>query len=269
MSVCTVKSMPLRDGRVPALAAAVWILSGCSGVQSALDPAGPAAAAIAQTWWLMLIGAALVLVMVMALLWYTLARPQDGAQFRHGTRVIVIGGLMLPTLVLIALLIYGTDAGRRVMAMDEPVDLVVEVEGRQWFWTFHYLDENGDRLASSTNALALPRGRMVEFRVTSADVIHSFWIPRLGGKIDAIPGRTNTLRLRADITGRMRGQCAEFCGLQHARMAFDVVSWPGERFDAWLADDGRAPPTPSPPPVELPASRPATTPAPATGTPAR
>ncbi|OHE83080.1 MAG: cytochrome c oxidase subunit II [Lysobacterales bacterium RIFOXYD1_FULL_69_11] len=259
--------MPLQAMRIPALAAGACAASGCRGVQSALDPAGPAAATIAQTWWLMAAGATLVLALVLALLWYTLARRQDGADFRHGTRVIVLGGLVLPTAALIALLVYGTDAGRRVMAMDEAVDLVVEVEGRQWFWTFHYLDDGGARVASTVNTLALPRGRMVEFRVSSVDVIHSFWIPRLGGKIDAIPGRTNTLRLRADLEGRMRGQCAEFCGLQHARMAFDVVSWPGERFDAWLADDARPSPTPSPPPVELPAARTPATPSQSTGTP--
>ena len=241
--------------RLPVAIATACVASGCRGVQSALDPAGPAAATIAHTWWLMAIGATLVLALVLALLWYTLARRQGGGEFRHGTRVIVLGGLALPTAVLIALLVYGTDAGRRVMAMDEAVDLVVEVEGRQWFWTFHYLDDGGGRVATTVNTLALPRGRMVEFRVSSVDVIHSFWIPRLGGKIDAIPGRTNMIRLRADLEGRMRGQCAEFCGLQHARMAFDVVSWPGERFDAWLADAARPSPTPSPPPVEVPAAQ--------------
>ncbi|MDQ3618083.1 MAG: cytochrome c oxidase subunit II [Pseudomonadota bacterium] len=235
--------LPSRHWPVSAiLAMALAILaSGCRGVQSALDPAGPAAAAIAQTWWLMLIGAALVLALVMALLWYTLSRRQDGPEFVHGTRLIIVGGLVLPTTVLLALLIYGTATGRTVMAMDERVDLVVEVEGRQWWWTFRYLDGDGRTTATTTDVLALPVGRTVEFRVSSVDVIHSFWIPRLGGKIDAIPGRINTLRLRADVAEPMRGQCAEFCGLEHAHMSFDVVAMPAAAFDRWLTTQGREP----------------------------
>ncbi|MEG3192891.1 cytochrome c oxidase subunit II [Lysobacter sp. D1-1-M9] len=222
-------------------AASVLATGGCGGVQSALDPAGPAAAAIADTWWLMAIGATLIWALVMVLLWYTLARRQDGPEFAHGTGLIVAGGLVFPSLVLIALLVYGTAAGRSVMAMDQPVDLVVEVEGRQWFWTFRYLDADGRPAAATRDVLALPLDAMVEFRVSSADVIHSFWIPRLGGKIDVIPGRVNTLRLRADVAEPMRGQCAEFCGLQHAHMSFEVVTLPAAEFERWLAAGGAAP----------------------------
>ena len=151
---------------------------GCRGVQSTLDPAGPAASAIAQTWWLMAIGAAAIFTLVMGLLWHTLARRGDGREFVHGKRVIVFGGLLLPSLTLIALLVYGTAVGHRVGATEPPADLVVQVVGRQFHWDFHYLDgANGQPVASTTDVLVLPRGRSVEFQVTSADVIHSFWIP--------------------------------------------------------------------------------------------
>ena len=227
----------------PLSPAAALATGGCTGVQSTLDPAGPAAAAIAQTWWLMAIGAGVIFALVMGLLWHTLARRGDGRAFAHGTRVIVFGGLLLPSLTLIALLVYGTAVGHRVAAMEPPADLVVQVVGRQFHWDFHYLpDANGQPVAATTDVLVLPRGRTVEFQVTSADVIHSFWIPRLGGKIDAIPGRVNQLRLRVDRAGPISGQCAEFCGLEHAHMRFDVLSLPPPQFDRWLAEGGVQPP---------------------------
>lgn len=228
--------------RLPLLMAAL-AGSGCSGVQSTLDPAGPAAAAIAQTWWLMVIGAGVILALVMGLLWRTLARRGDGREFIHGTRVIVFGGLLLPSLTLIALLVYGTAVGRRVVAAEPPADLAVQVMGRQFHWDFHYLDSaDGASVAATTDVLVLPRGRTIEFQVTSADVIHSFWIPRLGGKIDAIPGRVNRLRLRVDRAGPITGQCAEFCGREHAHMRFDVLALPPAQFDRWLAEGGAQPP---------------------------
>lgn len=217
--------------------------AGCSGVQSTLDPAGPAAAAIAQTWWLMAIGAAVVFALVMGLLWHTLARRGNGRGFVHGNRVIVVGGLLLPSLTLIALLVYGTAVGHRVGAVEPPADLVVQVVGRQFHWDFHYLGgADGPPVGATTDVLVLPRGRTIEFRVTSADVIHSFWIPRLGGKIDAIPGRVNQLRLRVDRAGPITGQCAEFCGREHAHMRFDVLALPPAQFERWLAEGGAQPP---------------------------
>lgn len=182
----------------------------------------------------MAVGATAILLLVMGLLWYTLARRQDRSEFRHGTRLVVFGGLIFPTVVLSVLLVFGTQVGRRALGMGDRPELVVEVEARRWFWTFHYLDADGVRQTSAIDSLTLPVGRTVEFRVTSPDVIHSFWIPRLNGKIDAIPGRVNVLRMRADTAVRMRGQCAEFCGVGHAHMAFDVTTLPAAEFDRWL-----------------------------------
>ncbi|MGJ4728552.1 cytochrome c oxidase subunit II [Luteimonas sp. SDU101] len=154
-----------------------------------------------------------------------------------GRRMILAGGVALPTTLLVALLVYGTLASDRITGERDQVGQVVQVTARQWQWDFAYLDRGGQVLATSTDALAMPLGTTVEFRVDSEDVIHSFWIPRLGGKIDAIPGRTNVLRLRADQAGPIRGQCAEFCGLEHALMAFDVTVLEPAAFAGWLAEN--------------------------------
>ncbi|MDQ3511938.1 MAG: cytochrome c oxidase subunit II [Pseudomonadota bacterium] len=237
----------IQPGRHCLLRAFVLIaalaVGGCSGVQSALDPAGPASAAIAQTWWLMATGAGLILTLVMLLLWYTLSRRTQRSGRAPGVRLIFMGGLLLPAFTLISLLAYGTVVSRKVSGMEQPVELVVAVVGRRFHWDFHYLGAEGATpLAITTDVLVLPRDRNVEFRVTSMDVIHSFWIPRLGGKIDAIPGRVNQLRLRADQAGPISGQCAEFCGLEHAHMRFDVLVIPPAQFDDWLAAGGIQPP---------------------------
>ncbi|MGJ4801738.1 cytochrome c oxidase subunit II [Luteimonas sp. SDU82] len=154
-----------------------------------------------------------------------------------GRRMILAGGVALPTTLLVALLVYGTLASDRITGERDQVGQVVQVTARQWQWDFAYLDRGGQVLATSTDALAMPLGTTVEFRVDSEDVIHSFWIPRLGGKIDAIPGRTNVLRLRADQAGPIRGQCAEFCGLEHALMAFDVTVLEPAAFAGWLDEN--------------------------------
>ncbi len=201
--------------------------------QSALHPAGPAAETIAFTWWLMAGGATLAWALVMGLFLWTWRRRSRQSR-GPGERLIVVGGIAFPTVVLAALLVYGSATSGRVTGLDAPVDDVIEVSARQWQWDFTYLDDQGRPLATSTDRLVLPRGRMVEFRITSHDVIHSFWIPRLGGKIDAIPGQANYLRLRADRVVTLRGQCAEFCGRDHSYMAFDVQVLEPEAYRQWL-----------------------------------
>jgi cytochrome c oxidase subunit 2 len=107
---------------------------------------------------------------------------------------------------------------------------VIEVTGHQWWWEVRYPDTG----ITLRNELHIPVGQPVDIHLTTADVIHAFWVPRLGGKLDAIPGRTNVLRLQADRPGSYRGQCAEFCGMNHAHMQFTVEAHPPEAFDQWL-----------------------------------
>jgi len=210
------------------------LLAGCRGPQSALDPAGPAAEAIAQSWWLMFWGASAVWVVVLVLLLLAL-RGRGREPLRRPYRLIVVGGLLLPTVALAALLVHGSLGSARVTGRGAAVDAVIEVTARQWQWEFRYLDREGQLIAATIDELVMPLGRMVEFRITSQDVIHSFWVPRLGGKIDAIPGRVNTLRLRADQMTPMRGQCAEYCGLDHAKMDFNVRVLAPAAHARWLA----------------------------------
>src|SRR5690606_14834026 len=207
--------------------------------QSALDPAGPAAGAIATGWWLMFAGALAAWSLVLVLATLAMRRRRRLAA-TSGRRLILAGGVLLPTSLLAALLVYGTLASDRITGSGVQVAHVVQVTARQWRWEFEYLDDAGVVLARSTDELAMPLGEMVEFRIDSVDVIHSFWIPRLGGKVDAIPGRSNVLRLRADRAGPMRGQCAEFCGLSHALMEFDITVLERDAYARWLRERAAA-----------------------------
>jgi cytochrome c oxidase subunit 2 len=222
-------------------------LVGCRGAQSVLDPAGPSAQAIAAVWWWML-GVAVVVAVAVTLVWWlamrrgrtagcATAEPVAEAQ---GLRWMLGGGVVLPAVAITALLVFGSSAGFHQLPLPlsasasgapAATPLRVHVMARQWAWGVQY-PATGARLE---NELRLPVGQPVDIHVGSQDVIHSFWVPRLGGKIDAIPGRTNVIRLQADQPGTFRGQCAEFCGLHHAHMVMTVIAMPVDEFRAWLA----------------------------------
>lgn len=173
----------------------------------------------------------LVVLWIVAL--YRRPRDRDGAEERRvARRWIVGGGLLLPGMSVVVLLGFGIPLGQPMFSTSAPgaQPLKIEVTGRQWRWEIRY-PEQGIALV---DRLVIPAHRPIEFHVRSADVIHSFWVPRLAGKIDAIPGRTNVLRLRADRAGRYRGQCAEFCGARHAHMALAVEVLDARAFDDWL-----------------------------------
>ena len=198
------------------------LLVGCgSAPLSMLQPAGPGSADIAQVWWAMLIGFGLVYLGVMALVLYAAYRKRPGAP--AAVRWLLVGGgLVLPTAAVLALLLWGIGRGQSLLptAQGTPV-YRVEVRAHQWWWQIRYPDAPGGALYSA-NELHIPAGVPVDVHVSSNDVIHSFWAPRLGGKIDAIPGRVNVVRLQADAPGDYRGVCSEFCGAQHARMGLVI-----------------------------------------------
>ncbi len=204
----------------------VPLLAGCTGPLSTLDPAGPNAAAVARLWWVMLAGAALIfaLVMICLLLAY---RRRKRARGSVGTWVVGLG-LVFPTATLTLLLGYAVVTGERLLP--HPGEEVLRLDGtaRQWTWSFHYPD--GGPAIPDGGPLVIPVGRPVDIHVTSEDVIHSFWIPRLGGKIDALPGHVNVIRLMASEPGRFGAQCAEFCGLGHTEMFFWVDAVPEDQF---------------------------------------
>ncbi len=151
---------------------------------------------------------------------------------RQRQRWIIGGGLLLPGAAIVVLLAVGIPIGHKLLPLptDEGEALRIDVTGHQWWWQVHYPDSD----IQLRDELHIPVGVPVDLHLTSADVVHSFWVPRLGGKLDMIPGRTNVLRLRADSADTYRGMCAEFCGLNHAHMKFTVTAHDAGEFEAWL-----------------------------------
>jgi len=205
-------------------------LAGCSGDLSTLDPAGPSAASVATLWWIMFTGGTLIFAATSVVLAVAWAKPRLlGA---NPQRLLILwGGLVLPSIILAALVLSAFALGERLIgASGSPAPLRIEAVAERWMWSFRY-PTNG---AVSEQVLHIPAGEPVEFAVTSEDVIHGFWLPRLGGKIDAVPGHTNMIRLQADRPGRYGGVCAEFCGEGHEIMRFEVVAHPLQEYEAVL-----------------------------------
>jgi cytochrome c oxidase subunit 2 len=198
-----------------------------------LDPAGPFAEPIAAVSWILFAVAAAVLILVLAALGAALFGPRRWRTRLGGERLVWIGGLVLPTAVLSALLIYGLGLTRHLSEDPGSGDMGVRVTGEMWWWRVAYLDGQGREILQDANEVHIPVGQDVVFELDSVDVVHSFWIPRLGGKADMIPGRRNLLRLRANEPGVHGGQCAEYCGGPHALMGLVVVAHPPAEFEAW------------------------------------
>lgn len=236
--------MPLRRAtralRDVVLGAGLGILAGCTGVQSSLDPAGRGAERIADIFWWMAGGTVVVLLLVSWLAW-SAARGRLAARAESQARLYIIGGgAIFPTIVLAVLLVHGLGEMPALLAPVPAGSLRIEVSGEQYWWRVRYVTSDGREPAVLANEIRLPVGEPVEFLLDSPDVIHSFWIPALGGKIDLIPGRRTRLRLEPTRIGTFRGQCAEFCGTSHAYMAFAVVVTEKADFERWLAEQ-RAP----------------------------
>lgn len=216
-------------------------VAGCEGPLSTLSAAGPAADAIATLWWVMLVGSTVIFAVVLGLFALVTGRPGWGSSVSPA-RWIVLGGLVLPGLVLTPLVAYALITGEQLLALPGSARQRIEAEGRQWTWTFHYPGEGGVR---TVGVLHLPAGIPVDVAVSSLDVIHSFWIPRFAGKIDAVPGHVNVLRIQADEPGRYEGQCSEFCGTGHALMRFAVIVHPAKDFSDALAQAVGSSPEPA------------------------
>ena len=222
------------------------LVAGCSGPQSALDPAGRGAERIAALFWGMTVGAAVIWLALIGLAVYTIRIQHEAHSRRAADLLIIGGGAVLPTVVLTGLLAYGLAALPELVGPVPAGTLQIAVAGEQWWWRVRYLTAGGSSVAVElANEVRLPVGKPVEFHLESPDVIHSFWVPALGGKIDMIPGRTNRLVLEPTRTGVFRGACAEYCGTSHALMSLYVVVLEPADFAAWLA----AQQAPAQPPV--------------------
>lgn len=224
------------------------LATACAGPQSALDTAGPAAETLASLWWWMAGGALLIWVLVVGLAVWAVRVDPEAHDERKARLLILGGGAVFPAVVLTGLLTYGLVLMPDLLEPGPEGGLRVEVTGEQWWWRvrYHPPDRQGhpEGPVVSANEIRLPVGERVEFTLDSPDVIHSLWIPALGGKMDMIPGRVNRLALEADRTGTFRGTCAEYCGASHALMSFQVVVMEPEAFRVWL--NGQAAPAVEP-----------------------
>ncbi|MGE5925736.1 MAG: cytochrome c oxidase subunit II [Gemmatimonadota bacterium] len=215
------------------------------GVQSAFEPAGPGAGQIdALAFVLTAVGAAVFVIFCIALVHALTHRrrasgPRPAEADRRSTRWIVLTGAAIPLLILVPILFYTFSALRANDPSNREPALIVEVRGKQWWWEVRYVDPDPARQFVTANEIRVPVGRPVELHLYSDDVIHSFWVPSLQGKMDLIPGRRNVFWLQADRAGAFRGQCAEYCGLQHARMVLTVHAEAPEAYEAWAAGQRR------------------------------
>ena len=236
-----------RLAALPGLVALSLLLAGCGKTQDALAPESHASKDIASLFWWMMGGAWIGLgLVVLLLLWSWKRRGRrgfgsdtEGAKpgEKTGWYVVVGAGIVMPIVLLSALFVVSDIFV--IQTTQAPAatatQLTVRVIGHQWWWEVRY---PGSR-AVTANEIHIPVRTPVRVDVVTADVIHSFWVPQLNRTIDAIPGRTNAIELYADRTGRYRGQCDEFCGLQHAHMAFYVFADPPAVFRRWLAAQAR------------------------------
>jgi cytochrome c oxidase subunit 2 len=233
-------------------------------LQSALDPAGPQAARLSHLWWLMFWISTAVFVIVLGFLAAAVARgrrartaagsPPSAAAIPSRnppseddprlTRAVAIAvGLTMATLFV--LLVASVSTGRAIAAFGTASAVTIDITGHQYWWEIEYDDAVPSRRVLTANEIHIPVGRPVVLKVTSRDVIHSFWVPNLHGKRDLIPGIMSAIWLQADEPGVYRGQCAEFCGRQHAHMAVDVVAESESQFAGWLDAQRQAAPAPA------------------------
>jgi cytochrome c oxidase subunit 2 len=216
---------------------------GCSGVQAPLNPAGPQASSIAAlTWWFFGVCAVAYAVVMAAAIWAVARRRRpddDSPETARRLGVTVAAAAAVVVLTLVVLTVASVASSRGLISPSGPGAITVEVIGHQWWWEFQYQDVSANEIVNSPNELHIPAGVPVVIKAMSRDVIHSLWIPNLHGKRDLIPGMVTHTWIQGDTPGVYRGQCAEFCGHQHAKMAFTVVVEPMDRFLAWLQNQRR------------------------------
>jgi len=218
----------------------------CSGFQSVLDPRGPRAEAVAKLHWTLTAIATVVYVVVISALVFAVWRawrrppvleehqyhetPEQAGAMRRG----VIIGVAATVVIMLIFIVVSVSTGSTLAKVGGDKPLRIDVVGHQWWWEVKYDDPDPHNIVSTANEIHVPVGRPVLVKMTSTDVIHSFWAPNLAGKKDLIPGHETVTWFRADSAGIYRGQCAEFCGHQHAKMAFYVVAEPRLEFEKWL-----------------------------------
>ena len=231
------------------------ILAGCypDHPQSTFDASGPVAESQLTLFYWILWAAVIVFIVVGGILLYAIIRfrrragDQDPPQ-THGNTKLEIGWTILPAVVLAIVAVPTVMTIFDNANSPDPDALTIEVVGHQWWWEFRYHDqpESGKQVVTS-NELHIPVGEVVNLKLDSKDVLHSFWIPKLAGKVDLVPNNENTMWIKADDSGVYLGQCAEFCGVAHALMRFRVIAETRREFDQWVAQEASSPGDPSDP----------------------
>jgi cytochrome c oxidase subunit II len=216
---------------------AAVLLGGCRLDQSIFAPESIEAERIGVLTTILLIGAGVIFAVVMGFVGLAVFGEPDRRRWLAHPSTIFSGGVVFPLVTLSVLLVYGLSLIRAEPT--GPDSLRIDVEGKQWWWRVSYPRADGHTIETA-NEVRIPVGRPVRLRLTTADVIHSFWVPRLAGKVDMIPGRTNVLQFRATKAGSYRGQCAEYCGGAHALMGVRVVAMAPADFEAWLAKEAES-----------------------------
>jgi cytochrome c oxidase subunit 2 len=224
-------------------------------MHSIFDPSSPQARAVAHLWWWMFGVGGTIWIGVALFAIYAAMRPRGarGADdLEHVPEVtharverVVVGAGVTTVLILVAFLVFDYSVGHAI-AVHPQRALTIDITGHQWWWEVQYEDPDPSKMIVTANEIHIPTGEPIQFKLRAADVIHSFWPPNLNGKRDLIPGYTSTHWFKADTAGIYRGQCAEFCGLQHAKMAFYIIAEPPVKFAAWMA----AASTPHQPPID-------------------
>jgi cytochrome c oxidase subunit 2 len=229
------------------------LLAGCSGWQSVLDPQSSQASHLANLFWFFTGVSVLIWIAVITALVFVLLRRDripaqvgDGVILPQRKTAVVTGLVVLTALILVVLGLMSFYATRGI-TWHNTHTLTLKITAQQWWWQVEYQNEDASQTVTTANEIHIPVGRPVTLELDSADVIHSFWVPTLMGKQDMIPGRKNFITLEAKRPGLYRGQCAEFCGLEHAKMAFLVFAQPQAQFDAWRRHQLEAAKTPGAP----------------------
>jgi cytochrome c oxidase subunit 2 len=222
------------------------LLSACSGVQTMTEGAGYGSQRFSSLMLLFLIVTGIAYLLVLVFLTAALMRRRGSGSSNMRTLLIGWVAFILSGLILLTVASFLSDRREAEVAADQ-VPLKITINASQWWWGIEYKSNDPSRTLRTANELHLPVGRLVELKLNSTDVIHSLWVPALAGKQDLIPGRENNIRILATKIGHYRGQCAEFCGLQHAHMAFDVTVESPEAFAAWYNAQLKPAPEPSTP----------------------
>ena len=233
--------------------------SACSGSQSSLNPAGEQASRISGLWWFylaVLVGVFTVVIAAMliavAIHWRRqeafspgmLPEPLNATREQQLTKVVVAS--VAATVVILFVLLFADFFTGRAVSSPAPKDAItINITGHQWWWSITYEDPVPSKTVSTANELHIPVGRPIMFKLHSTDVIHSFWIPNLHGKKDLIPGHPTSTWFTANQAGTYHGQCAEFCGHQHAHMGLTITAEAPEKFAAWLEGQRQSAPNPA------------------------